>query len=162
MLARLNAARAINGFDRHFARICAVDLLIIDDFGLKTSKSNQDEDFHDIISERDERKSTIVTVNLDIPEWTDAFPNRILGEATIDRLRRGAYTVVLQGKSYRSLKPVSNQPKLQVKKHPKRALRKGVKNSSLKAVRRPLFGHCKESGSRGPGFVLIPKGFYII
>lgn len=40
--------------------------------------------------------------HLDIPEWPDAFPNRILGAATIDRLRHGAYKVVLEGKSYRA------------------------------------------------------------
>jgi len=48
-----------------------------------------------------------VTSNLDVPEWTDAFPNQILGAATIDRLRHGAYKVVLEGKSYRSSRPVS-------------------------------------------------------
>ena len=58
-----------------------------------------------MIAERYERKSTIVTSNLDIPEWTDAFPNRILGAATIDRLRHGAYKIVLEGKSYRSTQP---------------------------------------------------------
>jgi DNA replication protein DnaC len=30
----MNAGRANNGFDRHFAKLAAVDLLIIDDFGL--------------------------------------------------------------------------------------------------------------------------------
>ena len=123
MLAQLNAARATNGFDRQFAKISGVDLLIIDDFGLKPLKSDQDEDFHEIIDERYERKSTIVTSNLDIPEWTDAFPNRILGEATLDRLRHGAYTVVLEGKSYRSTRPVSA---------PKKAHQKKTKNSQLK------------------------------
>ena len=88
-----------------------VGKLIIDDFGLKPLKSTQDEDFHDVVSERYERKSTIVTSNLDIPEWIDAFPNRILGEATIDRLRHGAYTVVLDGKSYRSPRPMPKPPK---------------------------------------------------
>jgi DNA replication protein DnaC len=88
-----------------------VDLLIIDDFGLKPLKGTQDEDFHDVIAERYERKSTIVTSNLDIPEWADAFPNRILGAATIDRLRHGAYKVVLDGKSYRCTKPVPKNAK---------------------------------------------------
>jgi len=106
MLGQLHAARATNGFDRHFAKLAAVDLLIIDDFGLKPLQGSQDEDFHDVIAERYERKSTIVTSNLDLPEWTDAFPNRILGAATIDRLRHGAYKVVLEGKSYRSTKPL--------------------------------------------------------
>lgn len=111
MLAQLNAARATNGFDRHFAKLAAVDLLIIDDFGLKPLKNNQDEDFHEVIAERYERKSTIVTSNLDIPEWADAFPNRILGAATIDRLRHGAYKIVLEGKSYRSPRTGPKPPK---------------------------------------------------
>jgi len=125
MLAQLNAARATNGFDRQFAKIASVDLLIIDDFGLKPLKSTQDEDFHDVISERYERKSTIVTSNLDIPEWTDAFPNRILGEATIDRLRHGAYTVVLEGKSYRSPRPIPKRFKNKDQKTTKNGSMKG-------------------------------------
>ncbi|WP_373500594.1 IS21-like element helper ATPase IstB [Desulfococcus sp.] len=115
MLNHLNAARATNGFDRHFAKLAAVDLLIIDDFGLKPIKGSQDEDLHDVIAERYERKSTIVTSNLDLPEWTEAFPNRILGAATIDRIRHGAYKVVLDGKSYRSTKPMLKTPKQSVK-----------------------------------------------
>lgn len=111
MLGQLNAARATHSFDRQFSKLTAVDLLIIDDFGLKPLKDSQDEDFHDVIAERYERKSTIVTSNLDIPEWTEAFPNRILGAATIDRLRHGAYKIVLDGKSYRSTKPVPKGPK---------------------------------------------------
>lgn len=129
MLTQLNAARAINGFDRQFTKIAGVDLLIIDDFGLKPLKPAQDEDFHEVISERYERKSTIVTSNLDIPEWTDAFPNRILGEATIDRLRHGAYTVELEGKSYRSPRPVSALSK--------NACKKRTKNNSLKGGEKP-------------------------
>ena len=129
MLIQLNAARAVNGFDRQFAKFAGVDLLIIDDFGLKPLKPAQDEDFHDVISERYERKSTIVTSNLDIPEWTDAFPNRILAEATIDRLRHGAYTVVLEGKSYRSPRSVANTSKITLQKKAKNATLKGGEKS---------------------------------
>ncbi len=50
MLAQLNSARAANGYERHFAKLANVDLLIIDDFGLKPLKANQDEDFHDVIA----------------------------------------------------------------------------------------------------------------
>jgi len=92
MLAQINAARATNSFERQFAKLAGIDLLIIDDFGLKPLTGIQDEDFHEVISERYERKSTIVTSNLDIPEWPDAFPNRILGAATIDRLQRNRLT----------------------------------------------------------------------
>ena len=64
MLVQLNASRAANGFERQLAKFAKVDLLIIDDFGLKPLKGLQDEDFHDVISERYERKSTIITSNL--------------------------------------------------------------------------------------------------
>ena len=121
MLAQLNAARAINTYDRFFRKLGSVDLLIVDDFGLKPLRPSQDEDFHDIIAERYERRSTIVTSNLDLSEWGEAFPNRLLGAATIDRLRHGAYKVILEGKSYRSSRPPPKQPQ--------KALVKGGENS---------------------------------
>ena len=128
MLAQLHAARAANGYDRLLARLTSIDLLIIDDFGLKPLKGPQDEDFPDVISERYERKSTLVTSNLDIPEWPDAFPNRILGAATIDRLRHGAYKVVLDGKSYRDARAQPKTVTPPVKEH-KTLSRKEVKSA---------------------------------
>jgi DNA replication protein DnaC len=119
MLAQMNGARAHNAFDRHFAKLAAADLLIIDDFGLKPLQGSQDEDFHDVVAERYERKSTIVTSNLDVPEWAEAFPNRILGAATIDRLRHGAYKIVLDGKSYRSPQPPPKVQNATPEKRPK-------------------------------------------
>jgi DNA replication protein DnaC len=125
MLAQIHAARATNGLDRQLAKLAGTDLLIIDDFGLKPLKTSQDEDFHDVISERYERRSTIVTSNLDIPEWPDAFPNRILGAATIDRLRHAAYKVVLDGKSYREAQPDLKSDKPTCQRTTKPAPQKG-------------------------------------
>jgi DNA replication protein DnaC len=125
MLNQLQAARATNSYDRQFAKLASVDLLIIDDFGLKPLKTPQDEDFHEVVAERYERKSTIVTSNLDIPEWVDAFPNRILGAATIDRLRHGAYKILLDGKSYRAPQSAIKIPKPTTSKSEKMIIQKG-------------------------------------
>lgn len=58
---------------------------------------------HDLISERYERTTTVVTSNLDFAEWDQAFAvNRLLGSATLDRLRHNAYCLELDGQSYRS------------------------------------------------------------
>ena len=86
--------------------LAQVPLLIIDDFGLKPLKSGQDEDFHDLVTERYEYQSTIITSNLDFSEWGDAFPNKLLGAATLDRLRHRAHQIILDGKSYRDPRPV--------------------------------------------------------
>ena len=73
----------------------------------KPLRSPQDEDFHDLIADRYERAATILTSNLDFSEWGDAFAgNRILGAATLDRLRHGAYRIVLDGDSFRTPKPM--------------------------------------------------------
>ena len=102
LLAQLQAARATQTYDRRLAALAKVDLLIVDDYGLKPLRPPQDEDFHELIAERYERRSTILTSNLDFTEWGEAFPDRLLGAATLGRLRHGAYLVVLAGESYRS------------------------------------------------------------
>ncbi len=86
--------------------------------GSKPLRPPQDEDFHDLIAERYEQRATIVTSNLDFAEWGDAFPNRLLGAATLDRLRHGAYRVVLDGESYRTSQTPSGSPKIAPCKRP--------------------------------------------
>lgn len=110
LLGSLNAARAINAFERRFQTFARVPLLIIDDFGLKPLRPPQDEDLHDLLAERYEQTATIATSNLDFAEWGDAFPNRLLGAATLDRLRHGAYRLTLEGESYRAPKPLPPTP----------------------------------------------------
>ena len=89
--------------------VVRMPLLIIDDFGLKPLRAPHDEDFHDLVAERYERGATVLTSNLDFAEWGDAFPNQLLGAATLDRLRHGAYRVILDGKSYRSPRPMNTE-----------------------------------------------------
>ncbi len=111
----LNAARATGAYERKLAALARVPLLIIDDFGLKPLRPPADEDLHDLIAERDEQVATIVTSNLDFPEWDQAFPaNRLLASATLDRLRHNAYCMVLDGNSYRAPKMAPTSSKRSV------------------------------------------------
>ena len=116
LLGQLQAARATNTFERRFQYLAQTDLLIIDDFGLKPIRPPQDEDFHDLIADRYERRATIITSNLDFPEWGEAFPNRLLGAASLDRLRHGAYRVILDGESYRAPRPFPENSKIPIAK----------------------------------------------
>jgi DNA replication protein DnaC len=106
LLGSLHAARATGAYERRFQTLVRVPLLVIDDFGLKPLRPPQDEDFHDLVAERYERGSTLVTSNLDFPEWGEAFSNRLLAAATLDRLRDGAYRVILDGESHRRPRPI--------------------------------------------------------
>ena len=119
LLGSLNAARAINAYERRFQTFVRVPLLVIDDFGLKPLRPPQDEDFHDLVAERYEQTATIVTSNLDFAEWGDAFPNRLLGAATLDRLRHGAYRLILEGESYRTPRPLKSAQNASLEKSEK-------------------------------------------
>ncbi len=105
LLAQMHAARATNTYERKLQQLAKIKVIAIDDFGLRPMRSPQDEDFHELINERYERTTTLVTSNLDFDEWGAAFPNKLLGAATIDRLRDGAYRIVLDGKTRRGPKP---------------------------------------------------------
>ncbi len=121
LLGALRNAQAVGSYERRFQALAKVPLLIIDDFGLKPMRTPEDEDFHDLIAERYERTSTVLTSNLDFTEWGDAFAtNKMLGAATLDRLRHAAYRVVLDGESYRVPRPMPESNKS--------ALAKGGKN----------------------------------
>lgn len=105
-MAQLRAGRADGSYERKLLNLTRPSVLILDDFGLKPLSSPADEDFHELVCERYERGSTIITSNLDLSEWGSVFPNQVLGAATIDRLRHQAHRVVIEGDSYRKPKPI--------------------------------------------------------
>jgi DNA replication protein DnaC len=110
LLAQLYAARATNAFERKLQQLARLEVLAIDDFGLRPMRSPQDEDFHDLVDARYERKTTLLTSNLDFDEWGAAFPNKLMGAATLDRLRDGAYRIVLDGDTRRKPRPLPAVP----------------------------------------------------
>jgi DNA replication protein DnaC len=122
LLASLRTAQAVGNYERRFQTLVNTPLLIIDDFGLKPLRPPEDECFHDLVAERYERAATILTSNLDFEEWGDAFPgNKMLGAATLDRIRHGAYRVILDGPSFRDPKPLPETPKSRIEKGGKSA-----------------------------------------
>lgn len=63
-----------------------VELLIIDELSYLTFNRHQSEMLFQVISERSERASVIVTTNLEFSRWTDLFENEMMVAALIDRI----------------------------------------------------------------------------
>lgn len=110
MVAQLRAGRADGSYDRKLQNLLRPDLLVLDDFGLKPMAPPADEDLYELISERYERSSILITSNLDFSEWGQVFPNPVLGAAAVDRLRHEAHRVIIEGDSYRRPKPLPGEP----------------------------------------------------
>jgi DNA replication protein DnaC len=102
MLAHLNGGRADGTYDRRLATYLRPDLLILDDFGLKPLRPPGPEDLFDVIAERYQRGSIIVTSNRALSEWADFFANPLLASAGLDRLAHNAHTLIITGPSYRA------------------------------------------------------------
>jgi DNA replication protein DnaC len=101
LLAWVQAGRGDGSRERRVKQLSAVDLLILDDFGLSPLSEEQQADLYEIICDRYERASTIVTSNRDFAEWPAVFTNPLMGSAAMDRLVHRAVKLVIEGKSYR-------------------------------------------------------------
>ena len=103
MLGHLNGGRADGTFDRRLAGYLRPELLILDDFGLRVLRGREPEDFYEVINERYERGSILLTSNRDYAEWPEAFgDNPLLASAALDRLAHRAHLITITGRSYRA------------------------------------------------------------
>jgi len=101
LLTELNTARAVGTHARLWRKILSVDLLVLDDFGLQPLTPQGAQDLYEIIAERYERGSLIVTSNRAFTEWGSIFGNDLLASAALDRLTHHSHTIVIRGESYR-------------------------------------------------------------
>ena len=93
--------RADFTYDAIFKRYTKVDLLILDDFGLKTLSAEQSSDLYDLIAAVHINASLIITTNRKIETWAEIFFDPVMANAALDRIVNNSYRVVLEGDSYR-------------------------------------------------------------
>lgn len=86
---------------KRLAHVIKTPLLILDDWGLQELNIEQQSDLYQIIAERYEKKSIILTTNKAIEEWSDIFTHPLIGSAAVDRLVHRGVEVVLGGPSHR-------------------------------------------------------------
>jgi DNA replication protein DnaC len=113
LLTDLHAARASGAYPRFLTKLLSVDLLVLDDLGLQPLTAQAAQDLYQIISERYERGSLIITSNRAFEEWPQVFSHDLLASAALDRLTHHCHTLVMRGQSYRQLsrrKEVSGDP----------------------------------------------------
>lgn len=102
MLQHLHGGRADGTWERRLALYIRPDLLVLDDFGLRPLADPAPSDLYDVINERYEAGSILVTSNRAPAEWPDLFGNPLLASAGLDRLAHHAETIVITGRSYRA------------------------------------------------------------
>ncbi|MDP4173959.1 MAG: ATP-binding protein [Bacteroidota bacterium] len=108
LFSQLSKADLSNRLDNMLRSLIKTDLLIIDDFAFKKIDQKYAEYFYAVIDQRYGLKSTIITSNRSISDWSAVFPDPIMANALMDRLCHNAHQIVIKGESYRKkLRPKS-------------------------------------------------------
>lgn len=98
--------RTLTRLHRRFER---VDLLILDELGFVPFKRSEGELLFELLSERYEQRSTIVTTNLSFGEWVEVFRDEKLTTALLDRLSHHSHILTTTGSSFRSRKRTTKE-----------------------------------------------------
>ena len=82
-------------------RLARADVLVIDEMGYLNLRPEQTNIFFKLMEERYSQRPTIITTNLDYPEWANFLGNKALVEALLNRLRHRCHTIRIDGPSLR-------------------------------------------------------------
>jgi len=101
LFEELLLADAIGERANMIAAATEVQLLIIDDLGMRKLPASAAEDLLEIVMRRYERSSTIITSNRPLEDWPRMFGDTPAVTAFLDRLMHHSHLLELRGKSFR-------------------------------------------------------------
>jgi DNA replication protein DnaC len=101
LVNQLTDAKANGELKRFFRQIEKCDLLICDEWGFVPFEKNGAQLLFQVVSECYERRSVIITTNLEFSKWNAIFYDEKMTSAIIDRLIHHSHLLVFNGPSYR-------------------------------------------------------------
>ena len=107
LIEQLKKAYLENKLDSRIKHFSKYKLLIIDEIGYLPIGEQEAKMFFQLIDRRYEKKSTIVTSNINLSNWNEVFVDSMLASAILDRLVHHSSIVNILGSSYRTATALS-------------------------------------------------------
>lgn len=101
LVDELAKAQALNNRSGFFRKLAKIDLILLDDFGLTPMSESTVRDLLEILDDRYDKKSTIVTSQLPVDQWHAYLGEPTVADAILDRLIHNSYRLNLIGESMR-------------------------------------------------------------
>lgn len=101
MMSALFESKADNSYAQKLKYYLSSDLLILDELGFRKLNEHIVDQFYEIISQRYEKGSLIITSNKTFDEWGNIFWDSILASAILDRIVHHCHLVLIKGESFR-------------------------------------------------------------
>lgn len=97
----IDIAKADGSYPKLMASVAKTQLLILDDWGLVAMTKQQQRDLLEIIDDRYQQSSTIITSQLPIKLWHEFLGDMTVADAILDRLIHNAHRIDMKGDSMR-------------------------------------------------------------
>ena len=104
----LALARADGSYAKLLRKIARTDVLVIDDWALTRIGEPERRDLSEVMEDRHDLKSTIITSQLPVKKWHDHIGDPTIADAICDRLVHNAHRIDLKGPSRRKKRPEAN------------------------------------------------------
>jgi len=101
MLESIYAGKADGSYSKRLDSFIRPHLLILDDWGLTAFSNSFLSILNEIISERYENGSIIITSNRPIETWDELFSEPVISSALLDRIFHNSHLIKMEGRSYR-------------------------------------------------------------
>ena len=101
LLMELKEAMSLNQITLYKKKFERYDLVILDELGYCTFDQERGEILFNLLSNRNENGSMIITSNLTFDRWNEVFRDQVLTGAIIDRLAYRSHLIDMTGESYR-------------------------------------------------------------
>jgi len=100
----MSVARAEGRYLKLLASLAKFDLLILDDWASMPLVDEQRRALFEILEDRYDRKSTLVSSQIPVEKWHEALGNPTLSDAILDRLVHNAHKITMRGESMRKIR----------------------------------------------------------
>jgi len=104
ILQDLVIAKGDGRYNKKMDELCKYNILILDDWGMTTMTAEYRRDLLEILDERHNRNSTIVTSQYPVSLWHEKINDNTMADAILDRLIHNADRIALCGESIRKTK----------------------------------------------------------
>lgn len=101
LFSDLAQARGEGRLARIIASLERINLLILDDWGPEPLTADQRRDLLEIVDDRYDKGSLLITSQVPVSQWHDVIANPTLGDAILDRIIHNAHRIELKGDSLR-------------------------------------------------------------
>ena len=110
LIDELTRAHALHNRSSFLKQLAKADVLVLDDFGLTPLAEQTKRDLLEILDDRYDRRSTILTSQLPVDQWHAFLADPTLADAILDRLVHNSYRLALKGDSMRKQKTLNSKP----------------------------------------------------